>query len=197
VAKFRIRLKLQGLELEVDGEREDIPAISAAVQQQFAGLVQPAETMADGHKQLEAAGSVIDAEVGKSKAKGKRRVGGKINSDVTAAQPLEFRHDAAKYGNPQQAWNITDKSVWVLHVLKDLKAAPEVSGPQLAATFNHHFKAAGTIHPPHVTRELGKAKVKIPALVGEDRSQDPSRWYVTDEGTRYAQQLIQSVLNPA
>jgi hypothetical protein len=197
MAKFRIRLKLQALELEVDGERDDIPAISAAVQQQFAGLIQPAETMADGHKQLAAAGQVIDAEVGKSKSKGKRRTGGKINSDAAAAQPLEFRHDAAKYGNPQQGWNITDKSVWFLHVLKDLKVAQEVSGPQVAATFNHHFKAAGAIHPPLVTRELSKAKVKVPALVGEDRSQDPSLWYVTDEGTKYARQLIQNMLNPA
>lgn len=73
MAKFRIRLKIQALELEVDGEREDIPAISAAVQKQLAGLVQPAETMVNGHKQLEATGSqVIDADVTKAKTKGRR-----------------------------------------------------------------------------------------------------------------------------
>jgi hypothetical protein len=39
MAKFRIRLKLQALDLDIDGEREYIPAITSAVQQQFAGLI--------------------------------------------------------------------------------------------------------------------------------------------------------------
>ena len=72
MAKFRIRLKVQALELEVDGEREDIPVITSAVQQQFAGLLQPTEAMANGHK-LPEPGQVIDAEVVKGKAKGKAK----------------------------------------------------------------------------------------------------------------------------
>ena len=197
MAKFHIRLKVQALELEVDGEREDIPAISAAVQQQFAGLVKPVASMADGNRQLEAGGEVVDTESSKSRTKGRKRSGSRASVDPASAQSLEFRHDAAKYGNPQQTWNTTDKSIWLLHVLKDLGVADEVNGPQLAATFNHNFKAAGAIHPPLLTRELGKAKVRVPALVGEDKKQEPSLWYLTDEGTRYARQLIQGVLNPA
>jgi hypothetical protein len=38
--KFKIRLKIQAFELEVDGEREDIPAINNALQQQFTALIQ-------------------------------------------------------------------------------------------------------------------------------------------------------------
>lgn len=197
MAKFRIRLKVQALELEIDGERDDIPVITSAVQQQFAGLLQPTEAMANGHKLAEPNGQVIDLEAVKGKGKAKRRSGAKTSSDAASAQPLEFRHDPAKFGNPLQTWNITDKSVWFLYVLKTLKVADEVTGPQLAATFNHQFKAAGAIHPPLVTRELSRAKVKVPALVGEDKKQDPSLWYLTDEGTKYAQQLIQSVLSPA
>ena len=68
MAKFRIRLKVQGFELEVDGEREDIPAITAAVQQQLTGLVTPAESIADNHKQIEAATRVFDAVKPKTKA---------------------------------------------------------------------------------------------------------------------------------
>jgi len=197
MAKFRIRLKLQALELEVDGEREDIPAISSAIQQQFAGLIQPAESVADGHKQIEAPAQVVDVDLTKARSKGRPRSSGRKNADTPAAQPLDFRNDPGKYGNPQQSWNVTDKCVWFLHVLKELDVVGEVTGPQLAATFNNHFKAAGAIHPPLVTRELSKAKVRVPALVGEDKKQDPSLWYLTDEGSRYAQQLVQSVLNPA
>ena len=198
MAKFRIRFKLQALELEIDGEREDIPALASAVQQQFAGMLQPTEEIANGNKELSAAGPVIDGGISKGKAKTTRkRSSGKAASDSSAVQPVEFRHDATKYGNPRQDWSIVDKGVWLLHVLKDSSLAAELTGPQIATTFNLHFKAAGAVHPPHVTRELGKAKLKNPSLVGEDKKQDPSLWYVTTEGEKYAQQLIQALLNPA
>jgi hypothetical protein len=34
-------------------------------------------------------------------------------------------------------------------------------------------------------------------LVGEDKSQDPPLWYLTDEGKKYVIELVTSVLNPA
>ena len=40
---------------------------------------------------------------------------------------------------------------------------------------------------------LGKAKVLNPAPVGEDKG----LWFLTDEGDRQAQALIQSVLSPS
>ena len=191
--KFRIRLKVQGLELEVDGEREDIPAITSAVQQQLSGLVIPAEAMADGHKQLGDGGRGNGGEEEKSKGRGRKRGGAsRASTDGVAGQAIEFRHDAAKYGNPLQSWDVTQKSTWLLFVIKGLTDTKEVSGPQLAATFNQYFKPAGKVHPPNVTRELNKAKVQNPAWVGEDKG----LWFLTDEGDRQAQQLIQSVLNP-
>lgn len=193
MAKFRIRLKVQALELEIDGEREDIPAITAAVQQQFTGLVQPAEAMADGHKQLPAADQVIDVEAGKGKGKtgGKRRNGAK--PDGASGQPIDFRHDPAKYGNPQQTWSVVEKCAWLLLVVEGIAGVKEVSGPQLASTFNSYFKQSGKVHPPHVSRDLGKAKIQNPAYFGEDKS----LWYLTDAGKKYAQQLVDGVLNPA
>ena len=60
MGKFRVRLKLQGLELEIDGERGDIPAITSAVQQEFSSLIKPAEVIADGRGQLENGGQMFD-----------------------------------------------------------------------------------------------------------------------------------------
>ena len=191
--KFHIRLKVQGLELEVDGERADIPAITSAVQQQLSGLVVPAEAMVDGHKQLGDGGRGTGEEDEKSKGRVRKRGGAyRASTDGVVGQAIEFRHDAAKYGNPLQTWDVTQKSIWLLFVIKGLKDTKEVSGPQLAATFNQYFKPAGKVHPPNVTRELNKAKVQNPASVGEDKG----LWYLTDEGDRQAQQLIQNVLNP-
>jgi hypothetical protein len=195
MAKFRMRLKIQGFELEVDGEREDIPAITSAIQSQFTGLIQPAELMIDGQKKLADPAKTIEGDTSKAAARpGKKRPGGaKGSSGGGATQPIDLRHDPATYGNPLQSWSFIEKSIWMLAVIKGINQTKEVSGPQIAATFNHYFKQAGRVHPPNVSRDLGLAKGQNPAPVGEDRGE----WFLTDEGDRQAQVLIQSVLNPA
>jgi hypothetical protein len=187
--KFRIRLKLQGLELEIDGEREDIPALGAAVRQQFAGLIKPAELTLD-HKQLSGAPNGDEQEdENKSKGRSRRRNIQRGGQDGPTA-PLEFRHDAAKYGNPVQSWTLVEKCIWLLYVVKNVLETKEVSAPQLAATFNQYFKGSGKVHPPHVSRDLGRAKLQNPASVGEDKG----LFFLTDEGDKVAKNLIQGVL---
>lgn len=166
--KFRIRLKIQAFELEVDGEREDIPAITSAMQQQLTSLIQPAELMAEDPKQLADNHKTIDAETRTAGKPPRKRSTSKAPADAPS-QAIELRHDSAKYGSPLQSWSITDKLIWLLAVIKGTTGTSEASGPQLAATFNRYFKQSGRVHPPHVTHELGKAKVQNPALVGEDK----------------------------
>jgi hypothetical protein len=194
MAKFRIHLKLQGFDLEVDGERQDLPAITHAVQQQLTRLVIPGEVITDGQKRLgngaDDAGATLDEENKKKRpARRERRSAG----DGAPAVAIEFRHDAATYGNPIQIWSVTDKCIWLLYVLKKLVQANEVSGPVLAATFNQYFKPAGKLHPPNVTRDLAKLKVQNPAPIGEDKG----NYYLTGEGDKQAEALIKAVLNPS
>ena len=195
MAKFRIRLKVQALELEIDGEREDIHAISSAVQQQFAGLVLPAEGVVDTKQLGNGSGgngsSTADDDKGK-KSQRKQR-GSSRGSGEAVGQPIEFRHDGAKYGNPIHEWSITEKLIWLLYILKSITETKELSGPQLAATFNQYFKGSGRIHPPHVTMHLNKAKLSNPPPIGEDKG----NYYLTDSGDKQAEQLIQAVLNSA
>ena len=63
-------------------------------------------------------------------------------------QPIEFRHDSAKFGNPLQTWSVAEKVIWLLFVLKNILDTKDVGGPELAATFNSQFKSAGKLHPP-------------------------------------------------
>lgn len=195
MGKFRLRLKVQALEVEIDGEREDLPAITSAINRQLGGLVEPVEVAANGHKQLGGGdkGQVIDAADLNKKSSSNRSRRGNGARNVEGASPIDFRHDPPKYGNPLQSWNLTEKSIWLLAVLKGISQVNEISGPQIAATFNHYFKQTGRIHPPLVTRELGKARVQNPAPVGEDKG----LYYLTPEGDKQAQKLIQDALNPA
>jgi|SRR5581483_3831758 len=194
MAKFRIRLKVQALELEVDGERQDLPAITNAVQHQLAGMIIDPEVITEEPKQLTSGngssnGAGGQDEDGKKKQRRERRT----PRAGEAAEPLEFRHDAAKYGNPIQAWTLEEKCIWLLYVLKKSANMNEVSGPVLAATFNKYFKPTGRVHPPHVTIKLAKKKMENPTPIGQDKD----NYYLTEEGDRQAQQLIQNVLNPA
>lgn len=196
MAKFRIRLKLQGLDLEVDGERQDLPAITHAVQQQLTNLVIPGEVITDGNqKQFGDAsnnGSVGSQDEETRKRRPARRAA-RGAADSAAAAPIDFRHDGAKYGNPIQAWSLTEKLIWLLYMLKKAANVNEASGPQLAATFNRNFKQAGKIHPPHVTMHLGRSKMQNPSPIGQDKD----NYFLTNEGEKQAEQLIQNLLNPA
>ncbi len=104
MAKFRMRLKIQGFELEVDGEREDIPAITTALHQQLAGFIQPAEMIVEPTKQLGSAPKTIQGETATPAAKpAKKRPSGKSSTAGTPTQAIEFRHEPTTYGNPQQS----------------------------------------------------------------------------------------------
>jgi hypothetical protein len=165
------------------------------VQNQIAGAVRPAFNKA----MLGVADAVVEhpsngAGVGSaatSKKKPSRPSRAAVDNGGT--QPIEFRHDPSKFGNPQQSWNVIDKCVWLLYVVEGITETKEVGGAQLAATYNQHFKPSGKIHPPHVGTHLGKAKVQTPAYVGEDKG----IWYLTIEGKKYAQQLVSTALNQA
>jgi hypothetical protein len=194
MGKFKVHLKVQALELDIEGDRPDISAISNAVSSQITSMLRPVAALTGGEEPRTP--PVIEGETENGKKPGKnarRKPGGSRTAAETTGQAIDFRHDSAKYGNPSQSWSVTEKAIWLLYVLKSIAGMNEVSAPQLLATFNDNFKQAKTIHPPHLTRDLGVAKLENPAPVGEHKGM----WYLTDAGDRKAQELIQGVLNPA
>lgn len=48
MSKFKFKLKLQGLEIEMEGAREDIPSMANSLGGHLAGLMQPATEMSGG-----------------------------------------------------------------------------------------------------------------------------------------------------
>ena len=120
-----------------------------------------------------------DGEGASGKRQPRRRNRSSADGDST---PIEYRHDAAKFGNPLRTWTVTDKCIWMLYALKHDAGHKEVSPSQLVGVYNEHFKNAGKLHPPNVTRELAKAKIQNPSAVGEDKG----LWLLTDQCERVA-----------
>src|SRR5262249_27726763 len=103
---------------------------------------------------------------------------------------VDFKHDPARWGNPQQTWPTAKKAMWLLFVMENQGAPKELGAAAIADTFNKHFRSAGAIQSFNVTRDLGKAKSKAPPTVGEDTTKSPSSWYLTDEGHKTARSLV-------
>lgn len=49
MSKFTIKLKLQGLEMEVEGTKEDAPRIAQQIAKQLGGLLQTPAVLASGN----------------------------------------------------------------------------------------------------------------------------------------------------
>lgn len=197
MAKFHIKLKIQGFELEVDGTRDELPVLREALSQQFAGLLQPATEIAGGEAVSDIRRIEPSAAPTVVLTKGKRRArtsapasGGAVSGKEAAA---DWRHDTAKYPSPTQAWTTAQKAIWILYVASKEANVPEMSAKRIELTFNKHFRQAGVVRANNVLRDLGKLKAASngePALVSQDTTKDPSTWYLTDAGIRSAQRLI-------
>jgi len=190
MGKFSISFKIKELELHVSGDRDDVQKLTAGARHQLGGLMQPAEGIVNGDDPINVTPNAAAEAVRGPKRK-------RTSSSNDGIEPLNFLHDAAKYGNPLSSWSVMDRYVWLLFVLKDSGVVSEISSRQLALTFNHHFKANGAVHVSNATRDLSRAKSQNPALAGEDKAKTPSTWYITAEGEKSAQRLIQSVLKAA
>lgn len=199
VSKFRIRLKLQGLELEIDGSREDASLINQNIGQQVASLMQPiggiieGEIAANGLASSEAA--VVPANGSVKANRRRKRSSPGPNPDGQSSSVIEFQHSPEKFGFPKQTWKTAAKMLWLLYVIKETTGRDEVTNANLVSTFNQHFKQAGTVRHSNSSRDLGHLKIKEkPALVGEHAGKSPPTWFLTEEGNRRAQRLVAEAL---
>jgi hypothetical protein len=195
-----MKLKLQGFELEIEGNREDASVIGRSIGEQISGMLSPSLSIVEGEftsnrVQAVPAVSLVDAT---PKRRGQRRTrsvpaGGESN----ATQAIDFRNDPSRYSTPTQQWKTAEKATWLLYVVREVAHVTELSTGQIVKTFNTHFRQAKTITHSNVSRDLGKLKVSSPALVGEDAAKSPPVWFLTDEGVRKAQALIAESRVPA
>jgi len=200
MSKFKLKLKLTGLEIEVEGSRDDVPAMVQSIGQQMSGLLQPIAGLADGEhpQEAEVVSTTPLLTASAASAPRKRKV---RRNRVPVAPPgdssqeagsdiVSWAHDPLKWGNPVQGWTGWMKALWFLYVASMETDTRDMSAQQITRSFNQFFRTSGLIHAGHVARDLGKRKAAPALLVGEDGRRDPSAWFLTDRGIQYAQQLV-------
>jgi hypothetical protein len=211
MSKFRIKMKLTGFELEVEGTRDEVPQIARNIGQQFVGMLQPAAGIVEGEV-VTPAGRVLPAaplaspatggENGaggvKRKSAGRKRRGGVPSASASGAATdlvVEFTHDPAVYGTPKQEWSTANKALWLLYVVGKQAGRNELTAHQIEATFNKYFRQAKQILVQNIARDLGKLRNQPKdAPVAEDNTMEPSPWFLTEAGARRAAQLVAEAL---
>ncbi|HSC17978.1 MAG TPA: hypothetical protein VLC74_03595 [Rhizomicrobium sp.] len=197
MSKFRVKLKLQGFELEMEGTRDELPAIGENVGRQLANFISPSMAMIEGEISTPPINgtSVPEGNADSVRRRTRRRRSPPASGVGSAGEEMKaiiWQHDSQKHGSPSQSWNTATKAIWTLYVASEVPEQSTLTSKQIADTFNKHFKQAGMIMVGNVTRDLGNAKLKKPSPVGEDATHEPSGWFLTDEGRRQAQQLVAS-----
>lgn len=191
--KFKLgEIKISGVELEIEDEREQATAALAALQNQLAGVVQPAVS-----KALLGVGPIIEANPvdgqngAGSPGRKRRRLGSSSSgkSSESSVEPIALVHDPAKFGNPQQNWSTPKKGVWLLWVVEQATGKTQLTITEIVNTFNQHYRQFGTISASNLSRDFGALRKKNPPPVGVDTNQDPQRWFLLDSGKTWAEQL--------
>ncbi|MDR6206974.1 hypothetical protein [Paraburkholderia graminis] len=204
MSKFKIKMKLTGFELEIEGSQDNVPEISQAIGRQLAGLMQTPDALLNSAADVRTLPAVLPAEEVRLEAPTRRRqnrkrkpTNGNGLDDEASEVAVDWRHEPSKYGTPSQNWTTGMKALWLLYVVGQETSTKELSGRRIALSFNRHFRQAKEITVANVNRDLGRAKVKAPVLVGEDATKSPSAWYLTEEGIKAVQSQIATALGRA
>jgi hypothetical protein len=199
MSKFRIKLKLTGLELEVEGSKEDMPTLAKSISAQLGGIIVPAANMVEGRSVALLDRDTIDVasqavSVGAANRQATKR-GGRRSTNGSAGESgptahFEWQHDSNAWGTPVQTWKGPDKAMWLLYVGAKQGAPTEMTISQISKTFDKLFRSAGKIDKSNLTRDFGKLASQPPAKVSYNGTRDPAAWYLTDTGMKHAESLV-------
>ena len=195
MSKIKFRIKLTGLEIEFEGTNDQMKQVSTNLGQQLTGLIQPGLNGGAEHKAGKPARTEdADVDVVASSIKGKKnrksRAASNGGAKVEKLNVVDFQNDISTYGAPIQQWNTFDKGVWLLYVISKQASITEMSATEIAETFNKYFRQTKPIRSTNVARDFGNKKSGANALVSEDPTKNPSKWFLTEEGNKYVQKLI-------
>lgn len=191
MSKFKIKMKLTGFELEIEGSKDDVPNIQQALSQQLSGLLQPPSGLIEEAprpqlKTIESEPAPLPSRTAKSRKRSTPSLPRATSTETDGALD-NWPRDVSKYVSPTQTWSTRDKALWLLYVAQEENIAPEVSSIQIRDTFNMYYRQAKLINLSNINRDLGRVKGQ---LVGEDMKKSPPCWFLMEAGTAAVAQRI-------
>ena len=182
--------------MEIEGSKEDVAVISSNISNQIKQLVKPQGLDTEDIQEIETTPTLINNPI-EIRKKVKRNRSTSNNAPKPSNTAIDIRFDSTKYGTPKMTWSTCNKAMWVIYTVYQETSIQELTITQIAETFNKHFKQAGAIRGSNISRDFGSKKISSPSLVGETTTNNPSTWYLTDEGNKSVQNLIAQQKNGA
>src|SRR5690606_38102695 len=113
-SRFKMKIKLQGLEVEIEGVREDASLITKNLGGQISGMLQPVTQIINGATDAPQGPDTIDPQIidnspKKSRKKRSPSAASPGNKDESAA--LDFSTNPEKFGAPRHAWKTAEKAI--------------------------------------------------------------------------------------
>jgi hypothetical protein len=105
MSKFSVKIRLQGLEIEVEGSQDTAPRIAQRVGEQIGALVKPPLLIEMG-KHGASGSDTSDDHEDRTKKKKKSGGGGKASAD-----DVTLTHDPSQHGSPSQEWTTVQKAM--------------------------------------------------------------------------------------
>ena len=188
MSKFEMEFELKGLKVRVKGERGDIPLITQNIGKQVGDLLKPAANIVEEQKpqlQLPMQNAIDVATVVTTRRK---RASTRSASTTAAQTNVEVVIDTTTWGTPHQSWKCAEKAIWLLYATAKSGGPSEMTSAEIVRVFNTRYRAAKTIRPQNVNRDLTALKGGTEAQVG--RSEKNDAWFLTEAGEKRAIALI-------
>ncbi len=181
-ATFEVSVEIKELKIHVKGDREIAPEIAENVAHQISTVFQPAGLIeapsegGNGHV-------VIPAQPGAASRKRKRATAGKaVSGNGDGAGPIDWAHDAAKWGTPIQTWSQPQKINWLLWVYEQATGKKDLNPSEMQDVFERKFRDSGLLTRQNISRDLRKNSDNFGAVNG--------RWFLKQAGKDAAAALV-------
>jgi hypothetical protein len=150
---FKVTVKVEKLEIHVEGDRQIVPEIANSVSRQIAEVIQPKALLGaptDGHNPI----IDVPAASAASGRRPRRRAAGATGTG-SATSAIAWNHDVAKWGTPVQDWKQWQKIAWLLWVVEHEAGRKNgLTSTEMANVFKEKFRAAGLLNRPNIARDL-------------------------------------------
>lgn len=203
MAQARVKVKLEGFKMEVGafeveiiGERAEVPQLKAAAMDHVRNLLTPStaivETSAQRALPLEGLATPPERPATSTPNRSGRRSNSASRANRSGAEgvPLDWKPDTQRWGTPSIKWSNFEKGAWLMYCYAQEVGDKGLPAPVVAATFNKHYPQAKLIQLRYLERDLTRSTQGEEPKVAEDPSQNPALWHLTEFGRALVKQLI-------